>query len=332
MSAETQNETEPAELTAADFEPDEGQEETAASESASQEETESQAAGEGEGEAEETAEAQQEAEPEPDEYAEPPAYWSAERKSLWNKDLPKELRQAIHDHEREAARAINGKLMEAAEKVKDYETNKEKLAKDREAATAYWQSPVAVVEAVFNSRWGNVDLAKIAQDDPAEAVRLRELRDQEAGIVQQARLGHQREMQALQQRAQAMLAENKRTEHAKLAEKLPAYFGEGKAQATYDKLGKYLTDLGIDSKRVEAIYEAPVIEIAHKAMLYDEAQAALKAQKAKGQQTTATQTPKRIVPGGRTAQPSQNEKLRQAEQRLRTGQTLSDADVERLFG
>ena len=332
MSDETQNETEPAELTAADFEPDEGQEETAASESASQEETESQAAGEGEGEAEGTAEAE-EVSPEADEYAEPPAYWSAERKSLWNKDLPKELRQAIHDHEREAARAINGKLMEAAEKVKDYETNKERLAKDREAATAYWKSPVAVVEAVFNSRWGNVDLAKIAQDDPAEAVRLRELRDQEAQIVHGARQQHAREMQAVEERAKAILAENKRTEHQKLAEKLPAYFGEGKAQATYDRLGKYLTDLGIDSKRVEAIYEADVIEIAHKAMLYDEAQAALKAQKAKGQQTTATQTPRRIVPGARPAgQPSKSEALRQAEQRLRTGQTLSDADVERLFG
>jgi hypothetical protein len=135
----------------------------------------------------------------------------------------------------------------------------------------------------------------------------------------------------VEERAKAVLAENKRAEHQKLAEKLPTYFGEGKAQATYDKLGKYLTDLGIDSKRVEAIYEAPVIEIAHKAMLYDEAQAALKA-KPKGQPATATQTPKRIVPGGRTAQPSQNEALRQAEKRLRTGQTLSDADVERLFG
>ncbi len=67
-------------------------------------------------------------------------------------------------------------------------------------------------------------------------------------------------------------------------------------------------------------------------MLYDEAQAALKAQKAKGQQTTATQTPKRITPGGRQAQPSKSEALRQAEQRLRTGQTLSDRDIELMFG
>jgi hypothetical protein len=314
--------TEPQEPTAADFEPTDeevGQEQTASSESASaDQETESQEAGEGE-------------QTDADEFAEPPAYWSAERKSLWNKEVPKELRQAIHEHEREAARAINGKLMEAAEKVKDYETNKDKLAKDREAAAAYWQSPVAVVEAIFNSRWGSVDLAKIAQDNPAEAVRLRELRDQEAQLVGHARANHDREMQAVQERSKAILAENKRTEHEKLAARLPD-FAPDKAQATYDELGSYLTKTyKFAPERINAMYEADVIEIAHKAMLYDKAQAKLRAQP-KTAAATATQTPTRVAPGARQGQPNQSEALRQAEKRLRTGQNLSDDDVERLFG
>jgi hypothetical protein len=343
----TETETAPSEereLTAADFEDDGGEEAPAevqaetspSSETASQEETVSQEDGENEEQPGEEAEEQPE-EGEPDAYAEPPEFWPAARKALWDsKQIPADVRQAIHEHVAEASRATSGRLEEAASAKKNAEALAEQLAKDREAAAQYWASPVSVLQAMFQGRWGNVDLAKVAAENPAEAVRLREMRDQEAALVQKAAADHQQQTRAMQTQQATKLETAKRAEHEKLAAKLPQYFGSDKAQATYDKLGDYLATQGVPRDRIANIYEAPVIEIAHKAMLYDEAQAKLKAAgkpTAQAQPTTATQTSRRVVPGARPAgQPSKGNALRQAEQRLRNGQDLSDDEAALLFG
>lgn len=309
-------------------ETEEGQQASPSSETASDEETASQEDGEQQEEpAEETA----------DEFGEPPEFWSAERKALWNKDLPLELRQAIHEHEREGAAAVNKRMMEAAEKQKAIEAQVQQFTKERDELAAWWQQKAPELANAFQNKWAKIDLAEIAKDDPARAVQLREERDRDFALLQDAHNRHVQEVQAAQQRQVTALNEAKRTEHTKLATKLPQYFGDGKAQATYDKLGSYLAkDYGLPADRIQAIYEAPVIEIALNSMLYVEAQAALKAAGKKpganGQPTTATQTPRRIAPGARTGQPTQGDRARQANERLRTGQALSDDDVAQLFG
>jgi hypothetical protein len=346
VSTETETApTEERELTAADFEDDGGEEAPAevqaeappSSETASQEETVSQGDGESEEQPGEEAEEQQPEEGEPDAYAEPPEFWPAARKALWDsKQIPADVRQAIHEHVAEASRATSGRLEEAASAKKNAEALAEQLAKDREAAAQYWASPVSVLQAMFQGRWGNVDLAKVAAENPAEAVRLREMRDQEAALVQKAAQDHQQQTQAMQTQQATKLETAKRAEHEKLATKLPQYFGSDKAQATYDELGDFLASKGVPRDRIANIYEAPVIEIALEAMLYSKAQAKLKAvgkPAAQAQPTTATQTSRRIVPGARPAgQPSKGNALRQAEQRLRNGQDLSDDEAALLFG
>lgn len=289
-----------------------------ASESPSGEEGESQA----EGEQPEAA----------DEYAEPPEFWTAERKGLWNKDLPLELRQAIHEHERASATAINGKLMEAAEARKKAEADLQKFSQERDQLAQWWQQTGPALARAFANKWDGVDWVKMASEDPALYAQASAQRDAEAKILNEAQVRHQAEVAAANTRAQQALAQAKTAEHGKLATKLPQYFGEGKAQATYDEVGKYLMGLGIPAERVTAIYEAPVIETALKAMLYDKAQAALKA-KPPVQPNTATQTPRRVVPGARppTGQPTQSDAARQAMKRLRETGQVSEDDASLLF-
>lgn len=332
MPPETEETTteEPRELTSADFEPtdDEGQQESASSESASgdeTQETESQEAGEATGEAEGDA----------DPYADAPEFWAAEHKALWSKDLPPEFRQAVHEHVKQASRAISDKMMEAANARKAAEEQVQKFTQERDQLAEWWKTTGApLVVGNFQAKWGQMTpeaWQKLAAEDPAKCQQLRIEFDNDRNTVQDAMARHQQEVAAAQERAKQTFETVKRSEHDKLATRLPQYFGADKAQATYDELGKYLTGLGIDSQRVNAIYEAPVIEIAHKAMLYDKLQAALKA-KLKETPATATQTPRRVAPGARTGQPNKSDAMRQAEQRLRTGQALSEDDAALLFG
>lgn len=316
--------TEPQEPTAADFEPQDeeaGQEQTASSESASgdeTQETESQEAGEGEGE-------------QPDPYAAAPEFWSAEKKALWEKITDPELRAAIHDHERQGATAVNKRLMEAAEETKQAKSQLETFTSERDQLAAWWQNMGPKFAQAFSNKWDGYDWLKMASEDPALYTKMTAQRDAEAKMLQETQRRHEVEVQSANQRAQESFKQIRQAEHEKLAAKLPD-FAADKAQATYDKLGSYLTKTyKFAPERINAMYEADVIEIAHKAMLYDEAQAKLRAQP-KTAAATATQTPKRVTPGARSGQPNESEAQRQAEKRLRTGQNLSDADVERLFG
>lgn len=272
-----------------------------------------------------------EAEATADEYAEPPEFWTAERKGLWNKDLPLELRQAIHEHERASATAINGKLMEAAEARKKAEADLQKFTQERDQLAQWWQQTGPALHKAFANKWDGVDWVKMATEDPALYAQAQAQRDQEARVLQEAQVRHQAEVAAATTRQQQAMAQAKTAEHTKLAAKLPQYFGEGKAQGTYDEVGKYLMNLGIPAERVTQIYEAPVIETALKAMLYDKAQAALKAKPA-AQPNTATQTSRRVVPGARpSGQPTQNDSARQAMKRLRETGQVSEEDASLLF-
>jgi len=313
--------TEPQEPTAADFEADDDQPESPASETASDNETVSQADGESEGEPEGEA----------DPYAAAPEFWSAEKKALWEKITDPELRAAIHDHERQGATAVNKRLMEAAEETKQAKSQLEKFSAERDQLAAWWQNMGPQFAQAFSNKWDGYDWLKMASEDPALYTKLTAQRDAEAKMLQETQRRHEVEVQSANQRAQESFKQIRQAEHEKLAAKLPD-FAADKAQATYDKLGSYLTKTyKFAPERINAMYEADVIEIAHKAMLYDEAQAKLRAQP-KASAATATQTPKRVTPGARSGQPNESEAQRQAEKRLRTGQNLSDADVERLFG
>lgn len=300
----------------------------AGEEEAGEEEARPTAEAEPEGEVEPEAEAEPEGEEQPDPYAEAPEFWSAERKAAYAKITDPEVRQAIHENEKERVTATNKKIEEAALSRKSLEEQVSTFTQERDQLVGWWKEMAPKLGQAFQNKWAGVDWQGLAAEDPARYVQAKAAYDQEFGLFQQAAQRHEAEIAAANKRAEQALGKSKAAEHAKLAEKFPDHFGGEKAQKTYDDIAGYLLQQGVPADRVPHIYESFVVGVALKAMLYDKAQAALKA----GKPASATQTPTRIPPGPRRGNPQRGEANRQAEQRLRDGQTLSDDDVAALFG
>lgn len=283
---------------------------------------------------EEEEEREEEAEPDP--HAEPPAFWSADRKALWDRIADPEARAAIHAHEKERVAATSRKIEEAALARKALEERVQQFGRERDELTQWLTEAAPRMAQTFQGRWGQYDWQKLAAENPAEFVRLSAQRDSEFAAIQQAAQRHQQELQAARGRAAQIMARTREAEAEKLARQYPEHFGPDKAAQTYDELGRYLAAQGVPQERIHDTFESSIVGVALKAMLYDKAQAALRTRNASaavGPPTTATQTPRRIAPGpGNRPGHSAGEAARQAEQRLRTGQALSDEDVATLFG
>jgi hypothetical protein len=280
---------------------------------------------------------EREEEAEPDPHAEPPAFWSAERKALWDRITDPEARAAIHAHEKERVAATSRKIEEAALARKALEERVQQFGRERDELRQWLTEAAPRMAQAFQGRWGQYDWPKLAAENPAEFVRLSAQRDAEFAAIQQAAQRHQQELQAARGRAAQILAHAREAEAAKLARQYPEHFGPDKAGRTYDELGRYLAAQGVPQERIDNTFESSIVGVALKAMLYDKAQAALRTRNASApvgsSPTTATQTPRRIAPGpGNRPGHSASEAARQAEQRLRTGQALSDEDVATLFG
>ena len=65
-------------------------------------------------EAEAVPDEEEEPESEGERYDQAPAFWSAERKALWERITDPEARQAIHEHEKERVASANRKIEAAA--------------------------------------------------------------------------------------------------------------------------------------------------------------------------------------------------------------------------
>ena len=297
------------------------------------EEIEDNAAGDPQADPEE----EREEEVEPDPHAEPPAFWSAERRALWDRITDAEARAAIHAHEKERVAATSRKIEEAALARKALEERVQQFGRERDELTQWLTDAAPRMAQAFQGRWGQYDWQKLATENPAEFVRLSAQRDTEFAAIQQAAQRHQQELQAARGRAAQIVARTREAEAEKLARQYPEHFGPDKAGQTYDELGRYLAAQGVPQERIHNTFESSIVGVALKAMLYDKAQAALRMRNASASvgpsPTTATQTPRRIAPGpGNRPGHSASEAARQAEQRLRTGQALSDDDVATLFG
>ncbi|MBN9488647.1 MAG: hypothetical protein J0H44_15525 [Alphaproteobacteria bacterium] len=287
-------------------------------------------------EAEASPDEEEESESEGDHYDHAPAFWSAERKALWERITDPEARQAIHEHEKERVASANRKIEEAALVRKGLEERVQEFGRDRDQLTQWLTEAAPRLARAFQGRWGQYDWNRLAVENPAEFMRLSTERDAEFATIQRSAQQHQQELQAARGRAAQIRERNQQAELGRLAQQHPEHFASDKAQRTFDELGRYLAAQGVPQQLVQNTFESSVVGVALKAMLYDKAQAAVRARNASasgGSPITATQTPRRIAPGpGNRPGHSKGEATRQAEQRLRTGQALSDDDVARLFG
>jgi hypothetical protein len=304
-----------------------------------------EAAAEGGGEGEDTAEeaADEEAEAAA-EGGDAPEFWSAEDKAAW-KDVPSELRPMLKKYEQQRVEFVNEKAREAAAVRARAAEEVQRANAVVDQAAQWWKQAGPALQQAFADKWSQVNWTALAEKSPAEWARLNQIRMDEAAVLAEANRRGQQDMQAAATRAQQAFEQAKRAEHAKLAQKLPDYFGSPEAASkTYDEIGKFLFAKGIPADRINQIHEAPIIEMALSAMRFEQAQKKASPVLRSSEvivtsgvaNTTARATPTRVAPGpARRAGNQASEAARQVGERFRKngGNSIADAaELIRLSG
>ena len=206
-------------------------------------------------------------------------------------------------------------------------------------AAQWWQQTGPALQRAFANKWAQVDWKALAEKDPAEYARLDQERQKEQALLADANRRQQEDTKAATERAVQALELAKQAENAKLAHKLPDYFGSPEnAAKTYDELGKFLFAKGIPAERIAQIHEAPIIEMALAAMRFEQAQkkASPVLRSSEGTvttaNTTARATPTRVAPGpGSRAGNRTSDAARQVGERFRKNGGNSIADAAELI-
>lgn len=263
----------------------------------------------------------------------PPEFWSADRKALWAKIADPEVRAAIKGHVEEVSRGTARKLEESATKVRQAEESARGAIGNQEQLAAWWKANGPSIQRLVMGRWADVDWNKLSADDPAGYVQAQQQMNSELGQLRALNERHQAEIKKVEDRQKADHQRERAAEHAKLAAKYPKEFGGEGAQKTYDALSKFLIDTyGIAPQRLSGIYEQSVVEVVRDAYKYRQLQ-----KKAKGitspQQSgaPASTTPKRVVPGAPRSANQQPNAERQAVEKLRKGERLTDEEAGLAF-
>jgi hypothetical protein len=265
---------------------------------------------------------------------EPPEFWSAEKKALWSKVTDPEVKAAIREHVAEVSRNTARKLEETAVKVRQAEEFARAALGEKEQAVQFWEQNGPVIQQILQGRWAGVNLAELAETNPAEWARVKQAQEGEQRWLQSVVQQHDANRQALAQRQEMGFQQARLAEHQKLAERFPREFGSpDTSKKTYEALGKFLLERGIPADRINAIYEAPVVELVMEAYKYRRLQnRAKEVTTPRPLQIPASKTPTRVVPGAaqRAASPA-DEATRHAMERLRSGVKLSPEEGALAF-
>ena len=257
-----------------------------------------------------------------------PEFWSAEDKAAWQQ-VPEALRPMLRKYEQQRIAFVNEKTREAAQVREEAMRVADGAVGVVEQAATWWQQNGPAFQQAFADRWSQVDWNRLAADNPAEWARLKQQRDHEATLLIEANRRGQAEIAIANERAERALFEARQVEHTKLAKKLPEYFGPDVAARTYDDLGNFLFAKGIPADRINAIHEAPIIELALAAMRFEQAQ---KQASTVRSHATAKTTPTRVAPGPAfRAGNRQSEAARQVGERFRKSGGASIADAAELI-
>src|SRR5215468_1636959 len=177
-----------------------------------------------------------EAEAAPEEAADDPApeFWSAEDKAAWT-GVPAELRPLLKKYEQQRVEFVNEKAREAAAVRAEAARQVERANATADRSAAWWQQAGPALQRAFADKWSQVKWAELAEKDPKEWARLNQQRLDEAALLAEA-----------QHRGQERFQHARNTEHVRLAERLPEWFGTPAAsERTYRELGNFLVAKGI---------------------------------------------------------------------------------------
>lgn len=265
-----------------------------------------------------------------------PDYWSAEDKARWS-EVPQDVRPVLRKYEQQRAAFLHEKTREAAKARDEAVKVSQAAGKLVEQAAAWWEEKGPALRKAFADKWSDIDWKALAEKDPEGVQRLIQQRQEEEALLAEAERRGEADRAAAQQQAEQERLTARRAEHAKLAEKLPEFFGPDRARQTYDALSRFLFEKGIPADRIAEIYEAPVIELALAAMRWERAQAALRSRERGDGGTAAVRnpaktTPTRIAPGP-AARLDNRERAaaRQVGERFRQSGGASIADAAELI-
>jgi|FEC22Drversion2_1045045.scaffolds.fasta_scaffold00225_90 hypothetical protein len=263
---------------------------------------------------------------------EAPEYWRPEEKAMWA-ELPERVRSVLSQYERLRVAYGQKKALQTREAREEASRAKEAAASLVEQSAAWWQQNGPAFRKAFVDKWAGVDWKALAEKDPAEVQRLIAERQQEETLLAEADRRGQADIAAARQQEEQKLQAARQAEHAKLAERLPDFFGPERARQTYDELSRFLFAKGIPADRIAAIYEAPVIELALSAMRFENAQRALRSRASGGGgRNPVKTTPTRIDPGpGNTPGNRNGADLREVGERFRQSGGASIADAAELI-
>ena len=208
----------------------------------------------------EEASADEEAEQaEPEEVIPPPPFWDAEQKERWTK-LDPATQSYILEREKQRDAAHDRAVNEAARVRKTAEAEAQKVAQ----LLPEIERAVQQVEQVFADQWATVDWRALAEENPAEYIRLKAVYDEDLAdrqrILAAKRVAQETAAKAQEDARQAAALEEAR----RLRELAPELAQPEKAREVFG----WLAEQGFEGDVLAGVTATELI-IAHKAMLYD---------------------------------------------------------------
>ena len=216
----------------------------------------------------------------------PPVSWSADEKELFD-SLSPEVKRVVAARESERDESFRARTRELAEKAKASESELTQAKQERQRYAAALQSHGTALEQSFKEQGFDklspesiVEMSnpKSPKYDPAKAAAyaahvtaLNAVNSQAHELRQKAENDFFTDVRARQAKT-----------HEELVKEMPDWFGTPeKANKSYERITKYLTEQGFDPREISVIHDKRIIQMVRESFLYREAQRAKeKAEKA----------------------------------------------------
>lgn len=236
---------------------------------------------------------------------EPPKSWSAEKREAF-KALPEDVQSYITERENERDRETNRHMTDAQQAKQAAEAEKARVGTEAAKEVDALKGLRTLLEHQLLGDFGQINWAVLAQQDPAEYVRLSALYQQRRGQIDaaQAEIGkrEQEKNAGFERQRQADI----QSHIAKLVDAIPELKDSAKREPITKAISEQAAKLGISKEELSTVVDHRAYIALHKAALYD----ALMAQKAVAEKKTAD-VPRMLPPGaGRSGERTPTDKAK----------------------
>ena len=252
---------------------------------------------------------------------EPPNSWSREEKEVF-RSLPPEAQAVIARRESEQNKAFTQKTQEIAEHRKALESTIQTVAAERQTYAQNLRQLLAVAMPEAE-RFSQIDWVRLAQEQPADYVRMTAERD-----VLRGRLGtiqqelQQVEAQSLQAQAH-QFAQTRQVEQQRLVEAIPEYGDPVKGPQKIASVRNWLTSKGFSDQEIGQVVDHRVLLVVEEAMQADRMKQVRQQAQQKRTNAAATVQP----PGASRARPDNQAAKRRADKMAALKQSGSEKDA-----